>query len=41
MRWGVNGVAFFISIDEELQQNRGCCFPHASYASLGFALFSD
>jgi len=36
---GVNGVAFFISIDEQLQYNRGCYFPHANYASLGLSLF--
>jgi len=23
---GVSGVASFIAIDEQLQQNRGCCF---------------
>jgi len=28
-------------IDEQLQQNRGCYFPLASYASLGFSLVSD
>jgi len=29
----------FISIDEQLQQNQGCCFPHAGFASWGLSPF--
>jgi len=35
----VGGVASFITIDEQLKQNRCCYFPHANYASLGLSLF--
>ena len=34
---GVRGVATFITIDEQLHRNRGCCFPHASYSDLNFS----
>jgi len=29
----VSGLAYFNTIDEHLQYNRGCCFPHARYVS--------
>ena len=31
---GISGVAFYITIDEQLQSKRGCHFPHASTAVL-------
>jgi len=33
-----SGVAFFISIDEQLKLNRGCYFAYTSYASLRHSL---
>ena len=30
---GVNGVASFMTIDQQLKKNRGCYFPYARSAS--------
>ena len=38
---GVNRVACFIFIDEQLQQNRGYYFPYANFAYLMLSLSSD
>ena len=36
----VFSLASFVTIDEQLQQNQGCHFPHAGCASWGLSLFS-
>ena len=38
---GVIVVASFKTIDEQLQQNWGCYFPHAYHVSVGSTLFSQ
>jgi len=38
--WGVSGVASFITIDKQLQQNWGCYFQHAPPPSWGLYLCS-
>ena len=40
---GVSGVAYFITIDKQLQYNRGCYFRYTEYAVLEsyVSLFSD
>ena len=35
---GFSGVASFITMDKQLQENRGNYLPHASGASLGLSL---
>ena len=40
-RGGAIGVAYFTVIDEQLQLNRGCCFPYAGRASWGLFFFSN
>jgi len=37
----VDGLESSMTINEQHQQNRGCYFSHASYASLGRFIFSD
>ena len=36
---GVSGVASFITTDEQLQLNRGCCFLVQAMLSEGFAFY--
>ena len=38
---GVDSVASYIAIDEQLQNNRDCYFHHADYAFWGLSLFLD
>ena len=37
---GISGVASFITIDEQLQENRGCYFSHDGCDFCGLSLFS-